>query len=166
MPEIQQFLLNIKNEIFYVNSHIFIVAILFLFLFIATYTDLKNMKIYDKFNAVFFATRLLIIILPFGITYQWTHLIGGLIGGLFLLIPAMVLMHKMGGDIKFMFIFGMYLGGYYTIVLLLLSCLIHFIYSIVSIFIFKKQNKKTMVPFAPFFCISYSILTLVGFLYL
>lgn len=166
MLEIQQFFLNIKNEILYVNNHVFVVGIILGFLLIATYTDLKHMKIYDKFNGMFLITRMLLIVLPFGITYQWTHLFGGIIGFFFLLVPAMVLMHKMGGDIKFMFVLGMYLGGYYTIVLLFLSCIIHFSYSVVTIFCLKKQDKKTMVPFAPFFCISYCILTLVGFLYL
>ncbi|MFJ8531402.1 prepilin peptidase [Bacillus sp. NPDC094106] len=163
MLEIQRFFLNIKEEILYVNSHIWVVAIILGFLLVATYTDLKNMKIYHKFNMVFLLTRFALIIVPFGISYQWTHVFGGLIGFVFLLIPAMALMHKMGGDIRFMGILGMYLGGYYTIVLLFISCAIHFVYSMVTIFMLKREGKKTMVPFAPFFLIAYTMLTLLGF---
>ena len=51
-------------------SNIYLVILLNLFFIFATYTDLKYMKIYDKFNIVMLITRILILIY-YGLTADW-----------------------------------------------------------------------------------------------
>ncbi|WP_368263381.1 prepilin peptidase, partial [Clostridium disporicum] len=110
------YLINELNNFF---SNQFIIVLLLLFFAFATYTDLKYLKIYNKFN-------LALLILRFALIYylplSWSHLFGAVVGFLVLTIPAVHLMHKMGGDIKFITILGLFLGLPLTIALLALSC--------------------------------------------
>lgn len=153
---------NINNDLNMLISNHFIVLLLLIFLSIATYTDIKEQKIYDKFNIIFFITRIVVIFIPIiGFKLIPSHLVGGVVGFIVLLIPAIALMHKMGGDIKFIGVLGFYLGFYVTIALLILSCIYNLIYSIITIFVLKKSKIKTNIPFAPFFLISFITLIII-----
>ena len=90
-----------------------------------------------------------------------THLIGAVIGFLSLTVPAMMLMHKMGGDIKFITILGLYLGTPLTVLLLLLACTFMLIYSLVIKLVTKNQIRKKVVPFAPFFLTAFVFMFLI-----
>lgn len=125
-----------------------------IFLTIASYTDIKSMKIPNKVNILFLLSRFLIIsFLPLTLS----SLAGGLLAFVVPLIPAIVLMHKMGGDIKCLTVLGLFVGGYNTILMLALSSM----YGLIYIILF---NKKGNISFAPFFLISHITLMLLAFL--
>lgn len=153
----------ISNELNVLFSNHVLCYMLLIFFIIATYTDIKSFKIYNKFNIVFFITRIIIIFVPVhGVQLTLNHLMGALIGFLTLTIPAMALMHKMGGDIKFITILGLYLGASLTVVLLLISCITMLIFSFTKKMITKEKIKKVLVPFAPFFMISFVIMFIIS----
>lgn len=163
LENLYRFLNGINTDLNTIMNNYFIVIILLGFLVTATYTDIKCMKIYDKFNVIFLITRMLLIFMPVvGLEFTLNNLVGGIAGFLFLLIPAMALMHQMGGDIKFMGVLGLYLGFYATIILLIISCIYNIIYSIVSIFVLKRSKAKTNIPFAPFFLLAFITLIIIS----
>ena len=129
-----------------------LMIILFTFFGVATITDLKSKKIYNIFNLIFFATRLVLGFIPV-CTLHFTidSILGGILCFAFLTIPAIALMHKMGGDIKFLTVVGLFLGFKMSVILLLISCTYMLIYSLIRKIIDKSFNVKTIVPFAPFF---------------
>ena len=146
-------------------SHSYLIGVLFLFFIGATYTDIKSLKIYNKFNLAFLITRIVFIFIPvYGLSLSFSHIFGALIGFTVLIIPAVALMHKMGGDIKFITILGLYLGTPLMILLLLISCITMLIFSFIKKLITKDEVKKTLVPFAPFFTISFSIMFIISLL--
>ena len=103
---------EIMNELHVEASYIFnnwiVLAILVFSFFVATYTDMTSMKIYDRFNqALAFLRICLIPVIP----VTSSTLIGCVIGFVVLVIPAIMLMHKCGGDIKFVSVLGSFLGG-------------------------------------------------------
>lgn len=164
--ELFEFITSAKIDLFNIYNNKILLLTLFTFLTIATYTDIKYLKIYDKFNLMFLCTRIVFIFMPV-YTYKLGigHIIGGLISFVLILIPAIALMHKMGGDIKFMTVMGLYLGGYLSIIFLLLACFYNLIYSMISIFMFKKHSKDILIPFAPFFLLSFITLSVVYFVF-
>lgn len=153
-------LFNIKeiivNELNVFFSNPYLIGVLLLFFAVATYTDIKSLKIYDKFNIVFLITRIIFIFIPtYNLPFNMSHFFGGLIGFLVLIVPAIALMHKMGGDIKFITVLGLYLGIPLTVLLLFISCITMLIFSLIKKIITKGDVKKVLVPFAPFFSISF-----------
>lgn len=133
----------LKEELINLFSNPVLVTTLMMFLAFATYTDIKSLKIYDKFNIVFLIVRIIFIFIPiYGIGLTPSHLLGAIAGCLFLFIPAFILLHKMGGDIKFLSILGLYLGVYLTVFLLLISCITMLLFSVIRIIYRKLKYKK------------------------
>lgn len=149
----------LDNDLQIFFSHQWIPWILFIFFIISSYTDIKHLKIYNIFNFIFLVVRIVFLFMPYN-PYPLTisHLLGAIVGFLVLTIPAMALMHKMGGDIKFITVLGLYLGGPFIVLLLFLSCILMLLFSFVRKLITKKDIKKILVPFAPFFMISYCLI--------
>lgn len=126
--------------------------ILIIACFIATYTDMTTLKIYDKFNISLAFLRLCLFpVVP--ITF--TSFLGWFIGFFVLLVPAIMLMHQCGGDIKFVSIMGTFLGGGLTIIFMFFACLYMLIYSGFMKWKTKQPIRKVLVPFAPFFMFSF-----------
>lgn len=146
-------LLGTKLEALYGEPLLWVTMLVFLS--IATYTDIKSLKISNRLNLAFLAARLLLIPL---VGLHWLDLGGSLLAGLALLIPAMVLMHKMGGDIKIAFVLGLYLGAVIVPLFLLIACGLFAATALISGWFGKKI---ILLPFAPFFLASHVIL-LVG----
>ena len=110
------------------------------------------MKIYDKFNiGLAFLRVCLIPVIP----VTGSTILGWAIGFFVLIIPAIVMMHKMGGDIKFVSIIGTYLGGGLTIIFMTLACAYMLLYSGIRKLKTKEEVKKIATPFAPFFFLSF-----------
>ena len=144
-------------------SNPYLIGVLFLFFIGATYTDIKSLKIYNKFNLAFLTTRIVFIFVPvYGLSLSVSHIFGALIGFTVLIIPAVALMHKMGGDIKFITVLGLYLGTPLTILLLFISCVTMLLFSLIRKLATKDEVKKALVPFAPFFTISFSIMFIIS----
>ena len=149
-----EFINGARQEVSILLDNKILLGVLLLFFIGATFTDVKKMKIYDWFNGLFLIVRVAFIFIPvYSYKFHLTHLAGGIIGFLFLLIPAMALMHKMAGDIKFMAVLGTFLGGHLTIIFLLIACIYNLIYSVTARFILKRN--KILTPFAPFFLLSF-----------
>jgi prepilin signal peptidase PulO-like enzyme (type II secretory pathway) len=130
-------------------EHSFVTIVFTLFLVVAAYTDIKTLKIPDRLNILFFLSRLAFIpIMGFALD----HLIGAFIGFVSLFIPAMVKMHKMGGDIKIATIIGLFAGLAFIPAFLMLAILYQFIFTWAG---FAFGKRYGMLPFAPFFLASH-----------
>lgn len=149
------FVLSAKESFDFLYGEPLVIITLLLFLSIATYTDIKDMKIPNKLNGAFAVIRLLLIpLIGFGIA----DILGAIFAFITLMIPAMIKMHKMGGDIKCLTVVGLYVGIYLIPFFLVFTCIYFMIYVGISA-ILKKKVKN--VPFAPFFLLTH--LTLLGF---
>ena len=160
------------------------IIILNIFLIIATYTDCKSMKIYNKFNLIMLITRIIwligsAIIIPESIS--WMYILDCLFGGFILClafwIPAAISGDSIGGDIKFAFNLGIWCGSIPALFVALLAALLNLFFRI----FFGDSEKKEMhlqklgkygylpfkaigrVPLAPFFYVGYIILFIVHF---
>lgn len=144
-------------------DNLFVVAFLILVFTYASYTDLMEYKIYDKFNLGVMALRILFATLPVGaLPITLDSYIGGIVGGLVLLIPAVVFLQKMGGDIKFMVVMGLYLGTGLTIFVLLLGCIYMLLFSLIRKIKTKQKVKRLKTPMAPFFACAFFTLFLIS----
>ncbi|WPS85487.1 A24 family peptidase (plasmid) [Brevibacillus halotolerans] len=120
-----------------------IVAIVFTtFLVLATISDVKTRKIPNMLNGIFMIARFILI--PW-LSFSMYDIAGGLVAFVALLIPAIVKMQKMGGDIKMAGVIGLYTGVYLVPVFIVLACIYFALYVGAS---------KRMLPFAPFFLAS------------
>lgn len=129
------------------------------FLLIATYTDMKTLRIPNWLNGSMAVLRFALIpIIGFGIA----DIIGAIIAFISLLIPAVIKMHKMGGDIKAMTVIGLYLGAYLVSVFFFIIIMYFFLY--VGIMLVLKKKLKN-VPFAPFFLLAHMTLGVIYFIF-
>jgi len=158
------------------------IILLNIFFIIASYTDCKSYKIYDKFNLVMFSTRILYFIILFvffpgqiSITYILSCIGGAIIMFLSFLIPAMITGDSIGGDIKFAANIGLWAGATPALLLTLIASITNFIYRIA----FVKDDKKEIyvqnvlgkayipfkaaprLPLAPFFYLGYICLAVM-----
>lgn len=129
--------------------------VLTLFLGIATYTDIKTMKIPNKLNGIFFVVRLLLIPV---IGFAVSDVLGALFTFIVLIIPAIIKMHKMGGDIKCLTVVGLYVGIYLAPLFLVMTIIYFWLYAGICL-LFKKKLKN--IPFAPFFFASHITLLII-----
>lgn len=102
------FISTMFRDIETLYGNYYLVAILTLFLGVATYTDIKVLKIPNKLNLLFGVIA--IVIMPF-MDFTTSDIISKITGSVFgffvLFIPAMIKMHKMAGDIKVMTVVGL-----------------------------------------------------------
>ncbi|MFF2531581.1 prepilin peptidase [Brevibacillus sp. NPDC058079] len=120
-----------------------LVAIVFtIFLVVASVVDVKSRKIPNVFNTIFLLARFALI--PW-LSFSMFDIVGAIVAFIALLIPAMVKMQKMGGDIKMAGVIGLYTGVYLIPVFIVLACIYFALYVGAS---------KRMLPFAPFFLAS------------
>lgn len=117
---------------------------LLLALVFATYTDVKYLKIYDKFNLTLLFIRGIFIFVPwYNLPFSLSSLLSSITVFIFMLTMAVIFMHKMGGDIKFISVFMLFFNFEYMLVFMSISSILSLIYSICLRFYFKKlKNKK------------------------
>lgn len=127
--------------------------VLFIFFGIASYTDIKDQKIYDwvtgglaAYNAMFF------VLIPL-IQGEWGFALQSVLGGILsftvIIVPAMIFLIKAGGDIKFIGAAGLAFGLIPSAMWLAVSAILLFIYGLYLKKI-KNQSSWTVIPFAPF----------------
>lgn len=163
--EILDRLLQSWSELVPFFSNGLIVAFLLSAFMYASYTDIMEYKIYDKFNFFLLAARLPLVFIPvYGLPLTWSSYLGSIIAVLALLIPAVVFLQKMGGDIKFMGVMGMYLGLGITIFTLILGCFYMLLFSFIRKIITKQKVKHLKTPMAPFFFVSFFTLLMLSYL--
>lgn len=134
----------IKNSLSIFNNHL-LTFILFCYLLIATYTDLKYLKIYDKFNLSLVLVRVMFMFLPvYGLELSFQNIIASVSVFLILLTFAVVLMHKMGGDIKFLTAFMLFFDLKFMVVFMAIASLINLIYLMILKRYLLKARKKAL----------------------
>lgn len=140
-----------------------VIAILLSAFMYASYTDLLEFKIYDKFNVFLLGARITLVFIPvYGVPITISHFLGLIVAVLALLIPAVVFLQKMGGDIKFMGVMGLYMGIGLTIFTLILGCVYMLLFSLIRKIITKEKVKHLKTPMAPFFFVAFFTLTLIA----
>lgn len=151
---------TLLQEITGLYGNYLLVAIMTIFLGVATYTDIKYLKIRNSLNLTF--AIIAIVLIPF-FGFSWGEVfskLGGSAFGFFaLLIPAMIRNHKMGGDIKAMAVLGLYLGVYIVPVFMALASLTGVVYLYIR---FISNKSIGNFPFAPFFLASHLILFIIS----
>ena len=153
----------IQNEGFFQN-HLMIGFLLAVFAF-ATYTDIKERKIYDNFNFLVFCVRGGFLFMPtYAAPLTMDNFLGGLLGFIIFLIPAVVFMQKMGGDLKFILVIGFYLGTGLTLFLIAISCCYMLLYSLLRKLVKKVKVKHLATPMAPFFSLAFLTLYIISLL--
>ncbi len=163
--EILERLIQSWNELIPFFHNGLIVAFLLSAFMYASYTDIMEYKIYDKFNLFLFAMRLPLVFIPiYGLPLTWSSYLGCIVAVIALLIPAVVFLQKMGGDIKFMGVMGIYLGVGLTIFTLVLGCIYMLIFSLIRKIITRQQVKHLKTPMAPFFFLSFFTLLMLSYL--
>lgn len=160
------------------------IILLNIFLIIATYTDCKSMKIYNKFNLTMLITRaLFFVVLAFffkdqiSIGYVVDCIFGALILCFAFWIPAAIAGDSIGGDIKFAFNLGLWCGSIPALFLALIGTILNLGFRLV----FGDKDKKEIhskkignyghvffkatgrVPLAPFFYAGYIVLFAIHF---
>lgn len=96
-----------------------------------------------------------------GGTSLYNSILGMLIGGGFLFILALIPGAMGGGDIKFMFALGSFLGYTKTLWALVLAFIFAAVFSIILL-ILKIKHRKDYIPFGPFIAMG----TFISFLFL
>lgn len=144
-----------------------LLVMLLVFLGYATYTDLKHLKIYNKFNGVVALINIgIFVVLPAmdgNVKLALIHLLGGLIGFLALLIPSVATGFQMAGDIKFVGGFALAIGAYAVVPFILTASVINIATNLFLIKV-KGKNLDNIIPFAPFFTLSFIALTALSIL--
>lgn len=89
-------------------------------------------------------------------------LLGGCVCGGVLLVVALIVKSALGmGDVKLFFALGLFYGLQDTYSILLVSIILMALFSI-TMLIFKKVNRKTAIPMAPFVAIGFLVNILMG----
>lgn len=136
--------LFIKDSLSIFNNPL-ITTILLFYLVVATYTDLKYLKIYDKFNLSLVMVRIVLIFLPeYGLKLSFSNIVASLTTFIVLLTIAVILMHKMGGDIKFLTSFMLFFDVKFMFVFMAIASLVNLIYLVVLKHFLLKKRKKIL----------------------
>jgi Flp pilus assembly protein protease CpaA len=177
---------NITTSIIRLFTNVPEIILLNIFFIIATYTDCKSYKIYDRFNIVMLITRVIYFIVLFiffpedvSLLYVLSCIGGAVVMFLSFLIPAMITMDSIGGDIKFAANIGLWTGSIPALFLTLIASITNFLYRI----LFVRNNKKNfylknvgniyipfkaapVLPLAPFIYLGYICLAVFYVLYI
>lgn len=134
---------NFNNCLDVIFSNIPLTIVLFCILLYATYTDIKYLKIYNKFNLLVIGIRFIFALLPiYGLKFTMQNLISSFLAFIIFLILAMIFMHKMGGDIKFVGSFMLFFNVEYMLVFLMISSILNMIYALILKIYLKLKKTK------------------------
>lgn len=139
--------LFIENSLSVFNNHLLTLVLLF-YLMVATYTDLKYLKIYNKFNISLVLVRVIFIFLPnYGLKLSLDNIIASISTFVILLTIAVILMHKMGGDIKFLTAFMLFFDIRFMVVFMAIASLVNLVYLVILKHYLLKERKKVLEEF-------------------
>lgn len=141
-------------------------SIIFSILLVISFIDFKFQIIPDSLNIFILIFAIIFKILQYklyDISPNIFNSILGLVisGGLFLLIAILSKGGMGGGDIKLIGVLGFILGIKFSLLNIFLSFILG---AIISIFLllFKIKGRKDPIPFGPFICIAFMIVSLYG----
>lgn len=136
-------MVNFNNCLNTIFSNEIISITLLLILLYATYTDVKYLKIYNKFNISIIGIRLIFSLLPvYGLKFTTQNLIASFLAFMIFLILAMIFMHKMGGDIKFIGAFMLFFNFEYMLVFVLISSILNMVYALLIKAYLRLKKEK------------------------
>ena len=119
--------------------------ILLAFLLYATYTDTRYLKIYNKFNLLIVLTRIAFIFLPaHSLSLSKDNIIASISAFSLFLIMAMIFMHRMGGDIKFIGAFMLFFNLEYMLVFCLIASILNMFYAI-ALKMYLQSKKEHLI---------------------
>lgn len=134
---------NFNNYLDIIFSNKLLSVTLLLMLLYATYTDIKYLKIYNKFNLGIVGVRLIFAFLPmYGLKLTTQNLIASFLAFMIFLILAMIFMHKMGGDIKFIGAFMLFFNFEYMLVFIMIASILNMVYALILKTYLKLKQKK------------------------
>lgn len=134
--------LECLNTVF---SNIPLSLILLAFLLYATYTDIRYLKIYNKFNLLIVLTRIAFIFLPtHSLSLSKGNIIASISAFSLFLIMAMIFMHRMGGDIKFIGAFMLFFNLEYMLVFCLIASVLNMFYAI-ALKMYLQSKKEHLI---------------------
>ena len=87
------------------------------------------------------------------------HIGGLLVAFICMMTPAMILMHKMGGDIKLSTVIGFVISLPLYFPFFIITCILAALYAFPRKYLLKKPVLR--FPFAPFFLGSFIILSII-----
>lgn len=148
-------MINFNNCLNTIFSNKLISIVLLLILLYATYTDVKYLKIYNKFNISIVGIRVMFALLPvYGLKFTTQNLIASFLAFMIFLILGMIFMHKMGGDIKFIGAFMLFFNFEYMLVFILIASILNMVYALfLRVYLrlkkekLKKENVNTITDF-------------------
>ena len=118
-------------------------------------TDLKEMRIPNKMILVGIGVRLAYLLPELLLTENPLNIwkqegIAAVIAGVLALVCSLMSGGSLGaGDVKLVFVMGLFLGIQPIFYCMFFSIFITFFYAI-AVLVMKKKNKKDSIPFAPF----------------
>lgn len=136
---------NFNNCLDTVFSNTLLSITLLCMLLYATYTDIKYLKIYNKFNLLIIFIRVIFIFIPNNsLPFTFQNIIASILAFTTFLTMAVIFMHKMGGDIKFIGAFMLFFNFEYMIVFIMIASILSLIYSI-SVKTYLKNRKDKLL---------------------
>ena len=151
------FLLN--YTVFGLNIDLGLNLILTSVLIIITFIDFDTMIIPDVFHVIIFIIALINLFMD---PSSWQAHLGGAFA---ISIPFYFIARFTGGlggaDVKLMFVAGLYLGITDILVSFFIASITGGIFAIYLV-LFKKQGRKTEMPFGPFLCLGILLASLYG----
>lgn len=136
---------NFNNCLDTVFSNTLLSITLLCILLYATYTDIKYLKIYNKFNLLIIFIRVIFIFIPNNsLPFTFQNIIASILAFTTFLTMAVIFMHKMGGDIKFIGAFMLFFNFEYMIVFIMIASILSLIYSI-SVKAYLKNRKDKLL---------------------
>lgn len=136
---------NFNNCLDTVFSNTLLSITLLCILLYATYTDIKYLKIYNKFNLLIIFIRVIFIFIPNNsLPFTFQNIIASILAFTTFLTMAVIFMHKMGGDIKFIGAFMLFFNFEYMIVFIMIASILSLIYS-VSVKTYLKNRKDKLL---------------------
>ena len=136
-------------------------------LFLITITDLYEQIIPDGCIITAIVVRFVYYLVFEG--FSWSGILQLVINGLSVSLPLLILvliMEKIlkkeamgGGDIKLVFVTGLYLGWQQNLFMLLVACIIGIIFAYVQM---QKEGEGVAIPFGPSLAIGSIITMLIG----
>lgn len=136
---------NFNNCLDTVFSNTLLSITLLCMLLYATYTDIKYLKIYNKFNLLIIFIRVIFIFIPNNsLPFTFQNIIASILAFTTFLTMAIIFMHKMGGDIKFIGAFMLFFNFEYMIVFIMIASILSLIYSI-SVKTYLKNRKDKLL---------------------
>lgn len=154
---LENYLNMIVEEITMSPEKLLKITPLLIFMVMGSMIDSKELRIPNRLNLAMFALRFLVLPLY---PIETKHVLGCILGALFIMIPAIMIMKPMGGDIKFLAVIGFWMGDVATLITMIIASILFIVHE----GLIKRRGRKESVAFGPFMSIGCTVVILIGVL--